>query len=229
MKNLLLKFGLVIAAAALTGCATGPRLVQADVRTVAAQPPGAAVLQGAHYRFERGPAIVGQLPPEKLEAMAQAAFTRVGLVRDEAHPRVSVQVSGGASAYWVDGWGRRTGWGGSRLSFGVGHGWRSGALGFGFGLPMGDPDIPVYVSEVSLMMRDLQTGQIVYDTRARHDGPWHDTDNVIAALFAAALEGYPSPAQMLRRVDVPLLPPAAGAPAPTVTAPAAAPAPAPSR
>ena len=77
---------------------------------------------------------------------------------------------------------------------------------------MYDTSIPAYVSEVSLLMRDLQTGQIVYDTRARHDGPWHDTENVLAALFVAALEGYPQPALPVRRVGVPLLaPPPAGA------------------
>jgi hypothetical protein len=128
-----------------------------------------------------------------------------------------VQVSGGVSAYWVDpwgppygNWGPRGGWG-----VGVGYGGRYGGVGWG----MGDPDIPRYVSEVSLVMRDLRTGQIVYDSRARNDGPWHDTDAVLAALFVAALEGYPQPAASERRVAVPLLPPAAAASAATPAQP----------
>ncbi len=217
---------LVLIASALTACATGPRTVGADVRTSAAQPPGNEVLQGAHYRFERGPLVAGQPAPEKLEAMAQAALARVGAVRDDARPRVSVQVGGYVSAYWMD----DSYYGGFSnpriaLGMGVGRGWRGGGVGFGLGWPMQDPSIPAYVSEVSVLMRDLSTGQIVYDTRARHDGPWHDTENVLAALFVAALEGYPQPAQGVRRVGVPLLPPAAAAPAaaPAAGAPTAAP------
>ena len=212
---------LVLIATALTACATGPRTVGADVRTSAAQPPGNAVLNGAHYRFERGPLIAGQPDPARLEAMAQAALARVGAVRDDARPRVSVQVGGYVNAYYRDLWGEPSN---ARvaLGLGVGRGWRGGGIGFGFGMPMWDDSTPAYVSEVSLLMRDLQTGQIVYDTRARHDGGWHDTDNVLAALFVAALEGYPQPAMSVRRVGVPLVPVTA-APAPALPTRGAAP------
>lgn len=134
--------------------------------------------------------------------MAQTALARVGAVRDDAQPRVSVQVGGYVSAYWMD----DSYYGGlsnPRIALGMGVG--RGGFGFGMGWPLSDPSIPAYVSEVNLLMRDLQTGQIVYDTRARHDGPWHDTDNVLAALFVAALEGYPQPAMSVRRVGVPLV------------------------
>ena len=213
---------LVLMACVLTACASGPRTVDADVRTSTALAPGNAVLQGAHYRFERGPLIAGQPAPEKLEAMAQAALARVGAVRDDARPRVSVQVGGYVNAYWRD----DSYYGGPSnpqiaLGMGAGRGWRGGGVGVGFGWPMYDPSVPAYASEVSLLMRDLQSGQIVYDTRARHDGPWHDTDHVLAALFVAALEGYPQPAQGARRVGVPLLPPAS---APAASAAPVAPA-----
>ena len=205
---------LVLIAILLNACASGPRVVDALVRTHAAQPPGAAVLQGAHYRFERAPARAGQPAPERLQALAQAALARVGAVRDDAGARVSVQVDGTINAYWRDPWHepsnpRVT------LGLGVGHAWRGGGIGLGWGWPMGGDSVPAYASEVSLLMRDLQSGQIVYDTRARHDGPWHDTDAVLAALFVAALEGYPQPAASERRVAVPLLPPAAAASPPT--------------
>ena len=200
--------GVAAILAALSACATGPRTVDAQVRTVAAQPPGAAVLNQAHYRFDRVPPVAGQPAPDKLEAMAQAALARVGLQRDDAGAAISVQVGATSGAYWADGWGRPLGWG-PRMSLGMGFG-RGGALGWGMGWPLDDPSVPVYVSEVSLLMRDLRTGQIVYDTRARHDGPWSDTDNILPALFAAALEGFPNPAQTERPVGVPLLPVAAG-------------------
>ncbi|MDO5291093.1 MAG: DUF4136 domain-containing protein [Pseudomonadota bacterium] len=215
-------------AAVLTGCASGPRTVSADVRTSAAQPPGAAVLHAPRYRFEPAPAAAGQLTPAQVQALAQAALARVGAVRDDANPRVSVQASATVNAYWVNEWGPYGGLSNPRLALGlgVGRGWRGGGigLGWGWGVPLGSPDTLVYASEVSLLMRDVQTGQIVYDTRARHDGTAHDTDNVLAALFTAALEGYPAPAQAQRRVGVPLLPPAPAASAP---APAASPTPAP--
>ncbi|MDO5625343.1 MAG: hypothetical protein Q4G71_11710 [Pseudomonadota bacterium] len=211
-------------AAVLTGCATGPRTVNADVRTSAAQPPGNAVLQGARYRFE--PAPPGQLPPAQVQAMAEAALARVGAVRDDTRARVSVQASAWVNTYWMDEWGAPYGgWSNPRVSLGLGfgRGWRGGGVGFGVGMPMASPAVAVQASEVSLLMRDVQTGQIVYDTRARHDGTWRDTDNVLAALFVAALEGYPAPAQTVRQVGVPLLPaaPKAATP-PPADAPAGA-------
>lgn len=204
----------------LAGCASGPRIVASEVRTSAAQPPGAALLQAMHYRFEPlplPPPRAGQPAPEQLQALAQTALARVGAVHDEAAARVGVQVSASVNAYWLDEWGAPYYGGPSNariaLGLGFGRGWRGG-IGFGFGGPMHDASIPLYVSEVSLLMRDLQSGQIVYDTRARHDGPWHNTDAVLAALFAAALEGWPNPPPGPRRVDVPVTPQPAAASAP---------------
>lgn len=55
----LARAALVLMATVLTACASGPRTIDAEVRTNAAQPPGHAVLQGAHYRFERGQLVAG--------------------------------------------------------------------------------------------------------------------------------------------------------------------------
>lgn len=215
----------------LSACASGPRVVDVQVRTHSAQPPGDGVLNGARYRFEPGQAVVGQPAPTQLEGLAQTALARVGVLRDEQNPSVSVQVSGGVSAYWVDPWGPpygvwgpRGGWG-----VGVGYGGRYGGVGWG----MGDPDIPRYVSEVGLVMRDLRTGQIVYDSRARNDSAGYDNLSMLAGLFAATLQGYPRPPQGSYGVQVTLWPPGSmpappeGAPAapgaPAVTPPAAIP------
>lgn len=206
-----------VLATGLAGCASGPRVVTAEVRANAAQGPGAALLQAVHYRFEPQPPVAGQPAPAQVEALAQAALARVGAVRDDAQARVSVQASASVQAGWSSAWAEPSN---TRIALGFGGGWRGGGVGFGWGWggPLGwDDSVPIYISEVSLVMRDVHSGQIVYDTRARHHGPWHDTDAVLAALFVAALEGYPQPAASERRVGVPLLPPATPAAAPAAT------------
>lgn len=201
----------------LAACASGPRVIVSQVSTDAATAPGASLLHNAHYRFEPVPAAPGQPDAQKVQAMAERALQRVGAVRDDANPRVGVQASARVDAYWVDDY-----WGGPSnprvaLGLGVGSGWHGGGIGLGLGWPFWDRSVPFYRSEVSLVMRDLASGTIVYSTQARHDGPWHNTDTVLAALFVAALEGYPQPAQRVRRVDVPVQAPeqqAGGAPPP---------------
>lgn len=220
----------IIAIALLGACATGPRTVGADVQTTAALPPGSAVLNGARYRFESTPPVPGQLVAAKLQALAQPALARVGVTRDDARPTVSIEVKGSMSTFWRDAWGDPYGGlSNPRIALGLGFGGRGGGFGFGFGAPMYDADVPVTVTEVSLLMRDIQTGQIVYDTRARHDGSRGDTDTILSALFVAALEGYPQPAQSVRRVGVPLIPPSAPAPSGATTMPPAPPSAMPAR
>lgn len=198
----------------LAGCASGPRIVAAEVRANAAQGPGAALLQAVHYRFEPQPPVAGQPAPAQIEALAQAALARVGAVRDDANARVSVQAHASVYAGWTSTWAEPSN---ASIALGFGTGWRGGGVGFGFGGPLWwDDSVPIYISEVSLVMRDLQSGQIVYDTRARHDGTWSNTPAVLAALFAAALQGYPAPPIGPHRVDVPLVPVPEAPPAPAV-------------
>lgn len=215
VKGLLIAMALVLA-----GCASGPRTVQGDVTTDVAAAPGAHLLPGVRYRYESTAQPVGQPSPDALQALAEPALQRVGAVHDEARAQVGVQVNARVDAYWADPY-----WGPSNprvaLGLGIGHGWHGGGLGLGLGWPLWDTSVPYYNSEVSLVMRDLASGAIVYSTQARHSGPWHDTDTVLAALFVAALQGYPAPTQRSRRVEVPLQP--AHPPAPGSTPPGSAP------
>ena len=211
---------LLTLALGLAGCASGPRIVAAEVRANAAQGPGAALLQAVRYRFDPQPQAPGQPAPAQIEALAQAALARVGAVRDDANARVSVQAQAGVYAGWTPAWAEPSN---ARIALGFGGGWRGGGFGLGWGGPLGwDDSVPVYISEVSLVMRDVDSGQIVYDTRARHDGTWPNTQAVLSALFAAALQGYPAPPPGPHRVDVPMLPAPEALPVP-----AAQPAPAP--
>ena len=75
------RFSVALAALALTlltGCAS-MRLIDSDVVSVAAVPPGMS-LQGAKYRFERLPSQTNNPEAGLAEQQAQAAMTAVGLV-----------------------------------------------------------------------------------------------------------------------------------------------------
>jgi hypothetical protein len=59
-----------------------------------------------------------------------------------------------------------------------------------------------YRREVSVIMRDLNSGQVVYETRASHAGPWSDNVPIFATLFQAALANFPNPPAGPRRVNI---------------------------
>ena len=106
-------FSMAVAALALswlTGCAS-MRLIDSDVVSVAAAPPGMS-LQGAKYRFERLPSQVHNPEAGLAEQQAQAAMTAVGLVRDDAAASLSVMVGFSGTQYLADPWGRPLGPGG---------------------------------------------------------------------------------------------------------------------
>ncbi len=196
---------LAIATLALAGCATTYRLdnqVQ-SFSSLAAVPAGG-------YRFERMPLQQSEASQPRVEALAEAALARAGLARNDAAPTLGVQVWGRMQRIngpWVDPWGPGpwepgTGWGsisgGSRGQVGLG-------VGIGFGMPFGGYERPWWRREVGVVMRDLATGQVVYETHASHDGPWLDPDRALGAMFDAALHGFPVPPTGQRRVDI-LLP-----------------------
>jgi hypothetical protein len=196
-------FSMALAAMALTfltGCAS-MRLIDSDVVSVAAVPPGMN-LQGAKYRFERLPSQVHNPEAGLAEQQAQAAMTAVGLVRDDAGASLSVMVGFSGTQYLADPWGRP-----------IGPGWApygSVAIGSGFGSHIGlgmgmrFPPPTHYRREVSVVMRDLKSGQVVYETRASHAGPWSDSVPIFATLFQAALANFPNPPAGPRRVNIEL-------------------------
>lgn len=184
----------------LTGCAS-MRIIDSDVVSVAAVPPGMS-LQGAKYRFERLPSQVNNPEAGLAEQQAQAAMAAVGLVRDDAGAQLSVLVGFAGTQYLADPWGRPLppGWtpyGNVYIGNGVGS-------HIGLGIGMRFPPPTHYHREVSLIMRDLKTGQVVYETRAVHDGPWRDNTTIFATLFQAALANFPNPPTGLRRVNIEL-------------------------
>ena len=201
------RFSVALAALALTlltGCAS-MRLIDSDVVSVAAVPPGMS-LQGAKYRFERLPSQTNNPEAGLAEQLAQAAMTAVGLVRDDASASLSVMVGFSGTQYQADPWGRPIGPGWTpygNVGVGIGIGIGAGSH-IGLGTGMRFPPPTQYRREVSVIMRDLKSGQVVYETRASHAGPWSDSVPIFATLFQAALANFPNPPAGLRRVNIEL-------------------------
>ena len=193
--------GMVLAALWLTGCGT-LRLVDSDVRSFVA-PPGVPV--GATYRFERLPSQqVDAAQQTRLEFMAQQALGKVGLRRDDVAASYSVQVLAGLRVDPYSPWDRpRSGWG---MGWGLGFGVRSGQVMIGGGSPFmrgfGAGDMPYYWRQVSLTIRHLGSGQVVYETHAAHDGRWADSDAILPAMLEAALKDFPNPPPGPRRINL---------------------------
>jgi hypothetical protein len=180
----------------LGGCAS-VRRIDSDVTTVVATAAGQN-LQGARYRFERLPSQLNNPEAGLAEQQAEQAMAAVGMVRDDAHANLSVLVGWSSVTYVNDPFGP---WGSmGRISVG-----RGVYPQVGVGMNMRFPPPNQYRREVSLVMRDLRSGQVVYETRASHDGPWADSLPVFATLFQAAMAGFPNPPASPRKVfiDIP--------------------------
>ncbi|GAO72369.1 DUF4136 domain-containing protein [Comamonas sp. E6] len=200
------------ATALLAGCST-VREVNSTVQSFSALN---TIPVPATYRLETLPSQQGQVNFAAVEAQAQHALARVGLTRDDSHASLVVQISAMARyardwaswPYYDPYWGPRWGWG---MSYGRGFGW-----GFGGGMMFNEPPLEYYRA-VSIVMRDIKTQQIVYETSAQRQDVWTDDPAIFGILFDAALTGFPKPPQGQRNVRTVIQPPAAqpasGAPA----------------
>ena len=183
---------LALALSLLTGCST-VRRIDSQVQSVRAPVPGAAALQGAHYRFERLPSQIHNPQAGLAEQQAQLALTAVGLVRDDAGAQLSILVTTRATTYMADPWGRPV------VNMGLNGYWGHGV---GMGMGMRFPPPTYYQYEVSLLMRDLRSAQVVYETQAVHNGPWADANTLFPVLMQAALHDFPNPPAALRQVNI---------------------------
>lgn len=211
----------LVVAAALAGCASGPREISANVQTYANM---SGISLPATYRMEVLPSQSQQQSFSQIEAAAQQALQRVGLSRDTRPDlaRLVVQVGATASqgrAYHpaYDDW-----FYGPRF----GLGWGFGGPYMGMGMSWMDAPPVVYFRAVRVVIRDAKSQQIVYETSAEYDEIRPYDPIIWDVLFDSALSGFPAPPANQRQVRSTLTP--VPTTATTTAAPATTTAPAPS-
>lgn len=191
--------GPLAAAALLAGCSS-VRVVDSEVRSFAAWPPGQPHA-GSVYTFERLPSQQAQ--PERqarMEAAARAQFDRIGWVPASASalPRYSVQISTGLAREAHSPWDPPLpGWGMPGRDYVV---TGNGQIVW---LPMPPrSDFPWFRRQVLVVVRDLVAPQVVFETRAQHEGRWADDEAVIAPMIEAALRDFPAPPPGPRTIEL---------------------------
>lgn len=191
------------AVALLAGCAS-TRVVDNQVQTFSQLQAAPAP---ATYRFYRLPSQEST-PGEqaRIEAAAEPALAKAGWVRNDAAARYSVQVgsSVAVTTQTVDPWlYSRFGpygpyyrpWYGAPGFYGWGPSWafRYDMMNQAYAL-----------REVSVIIRELATQQVVYETRAAHESRWPNDPTLLTPMFDAAMSSFPQPPAGVRRVNIEL-------------------------
>jgi hypothetical protein len=197
--------------ASLAGCANH-WVVDSNVRSyseIAAVPPNAS------YRFERLPSQAADEPAQsQLEAMAAPALDGAGLRHDDAgahytalvHARVATELPPWvdpwylSSPWWGPGFGSANAWG----AVGYGRGWRGNSWygGGWYGPTFPAMENPWFAREVSIVLRELPSNRVVYETHARNVGPYSTSADILPVMFQAALQGFPNPPEGERQVNL---------------------------
>ena len=189
---------LLIAILFLAGC-SGMRIVDSDVTAFSAW-TAAPPAPGTRYRFERLPSQTAATQQDRIEALATTSLSKVGMALSPVDARFSVQVLLGTEIvqrYPSPGFGGFGGIGGSGVF--VGGGSMGSSIGLSFPIGFGEP---YYKRSLSILMRDLATQKVVFETRALHDGVWGDGFAVLPAMLDSALLGFPQPPAGTRRINV---------------------------
>jgi len=199
--NILRLFALTAAVAVLSGCAAITN-VSSDVSSFGEWPTGRTP---GTYAFERLPsqqALVAET--EVLEAAAMSALAKAGFTPAAAglDPDVLVQVGSRTQRTEDSRWDERLWWSGS---FGMGFG-RYGRHGHplfpGWSLAYSQP--LRFDREVALLIRDRNSGRVLYETRATNEGSYRGDPTLQSAMFEAALRDFPRQGLNPRRVTVAL-------------------------
>jgi len=198
-------FSIALVGLFVSGCASN-RLVESDVNAFHRW-NGAPPAPGTLYRLERLPSQqAAGAQQDYLESLSRAARERVGLRLDSPVARLGVQVQlnmlvveRGPYGY---GYGYDGGFGLATPGIFLGGGSRGASFGLSFPLRFSEP--PSYRRELTLLMRDLASGQVVFETRALSDSMQNDLPALLPAMLEAALRGFPQPPAGTRRIPVDL-------------------------
>lgn len=186
----------------LGGCASMNNLNN-EVSTYGAWP---GERKPASYTFERLPSQ--QAHPEQqqvLEDAARGAVEGAGFVpaadpkRAEYMMQLGARVTSDGPFYDHDPFFWH---GGLRYGFGrYGHGrWGRSSWGFGAGFDHSTR----FDREVALLIRDRQTGELLYEARASNNGSSASIDRLLPPMFRAAMSNFPGAGPNPRTVTVPL-------------------------
>ena len=184
-----------IATLLLSAC-SGMRVVDSDVTAFSAW-TAAPPVPGTRYKFERLPSQQpASAQQDRIEALATTSLSKVGMALSPLDARYSVQVllvTEIVQRYPEPGFG----FGGPGVS--IGGGSRGTSIGLSFPIGFGNSS---YKRTVSLLMRELSSQKVVFETRALHDGPGGDAFAVLPAMLDSALLGFPQPPAGTRRINV---------------------------
>ena len=171
------------------------RVVDSDVTAFSAW-TAAPPAPGTRYRFERLPSQTTATQQDRIEALASTSLSKVGMALSPADARYSVQVllsTEIAQRYPESGFG----YGGPGVS--IGGGSFGTSIGLTFPIGYANPD---YRRTVSILMRELSSQKVVFETRAVHSGSGGDAFAVLPAMLDSALLGFPQPPAGTRRINV---------------------------
>lgn len=163
---------------------------------------------GSTYRFERLPSQqAASVSTRQLEDLASEVLSRKGLqIASGATPaRYSVQVS--TSVQQVAGAGNYPY--GPTVGLGTGIAGGSGGFssaGIGFSFPLGGSAGGNYSTELLVLVRSLQSNNVVYEARALSQDGLPGDSRLLAAMADSALKDFPVPPTGVRRYRVQLSP-----------------------
>jgi len=204
----------ILGVAFLSGCST-VRIIESQVQTTAQWLVQSPAPTQAQFRLERLPADANNLQAGWAEVELVSALAPLGWTRNDVDAQYSVWIGVRAAEFITDAWGRpvRGPWI-NHVYIGVGTGFRPRGVGTGVGWSLMTPVYPGmrpgfppsvgYVQEVSIIIRDLASSRVVYQTTATHDSPWSDHSNILRAMISASFQGFPNPSVSRRRVDTTL-------------------------
>lgn len=187
----------VLTAGLFAGCAA-TRMIDTEVKSFAGATP---VPRNATYRFERLPSQEGSMDQNVVESMATKALAKAGPLLTKDDPAYSVQVNLQIVRLprdprydpWMSGYGPlgRVG-----VQMGVGR--------FGYGGMGMYSETPWYRNSVHLVMRELVSSTVAFESTAVFESPWPDSINIVPVMLEAALQGFPAPPQGPRVVSLEL-------------------------